>query len=298
MDKSKIICLDSETTGFSVGEDEILQLSIIDGNYRTLFNAYIRPEKITEWPEAQAVNHIAPEMVTDKPSIQHWRARLNEIFSQAEVIVGYNLPFDLSFLRAAGVNVDHDSKQYIDVMRDFAPIYGEYSQHYNSFKWQKLCTCAAYYGHQPEGNFHDSLEDAKATLFCFYEVEKSQLKQVTEVVFSAGPSRDKEAIWNHGILESPGVDYMMASLKVDGKPIELYAECGEDDIENSERFWIEEQGEKVWDENGFDQVAYPILKEEILRQAREARIPANCLKFWWDEENDLSSESEEDHLEL
>ena len=122
--------------------------------------------------------------------------------------------------------MDHDSKQYIDVMRDFAPIYGEYSQHYNSFKWQKLCTCAAYYGHQPEGNFHDSLEDAKATLFCFYEVEKSQLKQVTEVVFSAGPSRDKEAIWNHGILESPGVDYMMASLKVDGKPIELYAECG------------------------------------------------------------------------
>ena len=93
MDKSKIICLDSETTGFSVGEDEILQLSIIDGKLQNIVQCIHPPGKNYEWPEAQAVNHIAPEMVTDKPSIQHWRARLNEIFSQAEVIVGYNLPF-------------------------------------------------------------------------------------------------------------------------------------------------------------------------------------------------------------
>ena len=71
---------------------------------------------------------------------------------------------------------------------------------------------------------------------------------------------------------------MMAKLEVDGEPVELYAECGEDDIENGERFWNDDE----WDENGFDQVAYPLLKEEILRQAREAHIPANCLKFWWD----------------
>lgn len=174
MDQSKIICIDSETTGFYPGDDEILQLSIIDGDYRTLFNEYIRPGQKAEWPEAEKVNQISPEMIADKPTIQHWLPQLNEIFSQAEVIVGYNLPFDLGFLRAAGVNVDNDSKQYIDVMRDFAPIYGEYSEHTDSYKWQKLSTCAAYYGYQPDGTFHDSLEDTRATLFCHYSMQSQQ----------------------------------------------------------------------------------------------------------------------------
>ena len=39
-------------------------------------------------------------------------------------------------------------------------------------------------------------------------------------------------------------------------------------------------------------------QDEILRQAKEAHIPANCLKFWWDGESDLSPESKQDNLEL
>lgn len=99
-----------------------------------------------------------------------------------------------------------------------------------------------------------------------------------EVQFCAGPSRNKEAVWHNGSLESPGVDYMLATIEVDGEEIELYAECGEDDVENGERFWND--GE--WDDVGFGEVSYPILKEEILRQAAENGIPADSLKFWWD----------------
>lgn len=168
--KNKIICLDCETTGLFVGDD-ILQLSIIDGDYNVLFNEYFRPE-VDEWPEAQAVNHITPEMVADKPPIQHWLPKLNEILSQADVIVGYNLPFDLEFLSRAGVSIDCD-KQYFDVMLEFAPIYGEYSEYYEDYKWQKLRTCAYYYGYRPNGSLHDSLEDAKATLFCYYAMNRS-----------------------------------------------------------------------------------------------------------------------------
>ena len=41
-----IVCLDCETTGLS-SEDEILQLSIVNGAGEVLFNEYIRPQKIS-----------------------------------------------------------------------------------------------------------------------------------------------------------------------------------------------------------------------------------------------------------
>lgn len=40
-------------------------------------------------------------------------------------------------------------------------------------KWQKLQTCAAYYGYAGDGAFHDSLEDVRATLYCFYAMQNS-----------------------------------------------------------------------------------------------------------------------------
>ena len=44
MRKGKIICVDIETTGLDMANDEILQISIINGGGKTLYNSYIRPE--------------------------------------------------------------------------------------------------------------------------------------------------------------------------------------------------------------------------------------------------------------
>lgn len=44
MRKGKIICVDIETTGLDMANDEILQISIINGRGKTLYNSYIRPE--------------------------------------------------------------------------------------------------------------------------------------------------------------------------------------------------------------------------------------------------------------
>ena len=42
MRKGKIICIDIETTGLDPANDEILQISIINGRGKTLYNSYIR----------------------------------------------------------------------------------------------------------------------------------------------------------------------------------------------------------------------------------------------------------------
>ena len=167
-DASKVICVDVETTGLNSDEDEIVQLSIIDGNYTVLFNEYIKPERKTSWPSAQKVHGISPEQVKELPTIKEHLPVLNEIFANAEIIVGYNIEqFDAGFLVAAGIHIPEDT-YYYDVMLQFAPIYGEWNDYHGDYKWQKLATCADYYGYDwGTDAAHDSLADVKATMYCF-----------------------------------------------------------------------------------------------------------------------------------
>ena len=66
MRKGKIICVDIETTGLDMANDEILQISIINGRGKTLYNSYIRPEHKREWKEAEEINKIGWEAVQGK----------------------------------------------------------------------------------------------------------------------------------------------------------------------------------------------------------------------------------------
>ena len=168
INRENVRCLDIETTGLDKNADEVLQLSIIDGNGKILFNDYIKPTYKTQWPEAARINHITCEMVADKQTIEELLPEINRVMSGAELIVGYNSErFDIPFLKNKGVAFPDDAEQ-ADVMRLFAIIYGEKDTYRGGYRWQKLTTCANYYGYQ--FNAHDSLEDIKATLFCFYKI--------------------------------------------------------------------------------------------------------------------------------
>lgn len=86
-DKNRIICLDTETTE-TKETDEILQLSIIDGNGKTLFNNLIKPKNHTEWPRAEQVNRISPEMVKFKIGFTYYMKGIIDIIEAADLIVG------------------------------------------------------------------------------------------------------------------------------------------------------------------------------------------------------------------
>ena len=175
-----IICFDIETTGLSHNHDEILQLSIINGKGDVLFNEYIRPKHTTSWPSTQKIHGISPEMVANKPTIDEYIPQLDDIFSKAKIITGYNIKsFDRHFIMSAGITIP-DSAKIFDVMIEFAPIYGEKCcTDSHRYKKQKLSVCAEYYGYKGTGTFHDSLEDVRATLHCYWGVvrDKSSLYQ-------------------------------------------------------------------------------------------------------------------------
>ena len=174
IDKAKLICLDIETTGLYSGVDELLQLSMIDGNGKALFNKYIRPKEIVTWPEAECIHGISPQMVADKPTIDSYIDQVNTLIEGAELLIGYNiLQFDLEFLRCAGIIIPDDIEVY-DVMLEFAPIYGEWSECHQNYTWQKLSVCAGFYEYNGTGEYHNSLEDVKATLHCFFKMIKDE----------------------------------------------------------------------------------------------------------------------------
>ena len=175
-DPIDLIVVDTETTGLDASIDELLQVSIIDGDGNTLYNGYFKPEHTESWPKAEEVNHISPEMIANAPSIQSEMAAIGNILSRAKTIVGYNTEYDLRFLQAAGWQRPEEQK-IVDVMQDFAPIYGEWSEERGDYKWQKLSTCAAWYGYEwTERGAHNSLEDCLATLHCYKEMSKEKVE--------------------------------------------------------------------------------------------------------------------------
>ena len=163
------IVLDTETTGLDPRRDELLQISVLDADTgETVLNTYVRPIWTLEWPQAQNIHGITPEMVAEAPTLAELHLELRAIFGTAREIIGYNTFFDLAFLEPYGIS---SYREIVDVMMDFAPIYGEWSEYYDDYKWQSLTTCAAYYGYDwGEDKAHDSLADCKATLFCYHKL--------------------------------------------------------------------------------------------------------------------------------
>lgn len=65
---SKAIIFDTETTGLDPRKDEILTLSVIDGDGKTLWDRAYRPSNVTVWPQAEADKELGddPTALADK----------------------------------------------------------------------------------------------------------------------------------------------------------------------------------------------------------------------------------------
>ena len=160
--RNNTIIVDTETTGLDPNKDEILQIAIVDGNGKILFNEYIKPTKTTEWPQAQAINGISPEKVKKCKPLKKYKRKISRIFKNATQIIGYNLTFDLKFLEK-NIDIYTESQILIDLMPKFAKVFREPHPFIKGeYKWQKLTTAAAFYNYKYDP--HNALNDVLATL--------------------------------------------------------------------------------------------------------------------------------------
>lgn len=160
----KILCIDTETTGLDPRKDEIIQLSMIDGHEKSIFESLICPPTRKRWPNAQEINGITPKMVKGKPELEEVADQVQEAINAADLIVGYNLPFDVSMMEAEGF--DFSGKEQYDLMEDYAQVFGKWSSAKGDYLWTKLTTAAKHYGIKFAA--HDAEKDARATIKLFY----------------------------------------------------------------------------------------------------------------------------------
>ncbi|MCB1882127.1 MAG: 3'-5' exonuclease [Gammaproteobacteria bacterium] len=151
------VYLDLETTGLG-SDDEILEIGILDDGGKVLLDSLVRPVRHAAWPEAQAINGIAPEDVEHAPILDSIRPLIVEAVRNKRVVI-YNADFDTRFLpyelrHAACVEC---------CMLTFAGRYGEWRSERGDYQWKRLVFAAEYVLHQWQGTKHRALHDCMAT---------------------------------------------------------------------------------------------------------------------------------------
>ncbi len=169
---NKVCVFDTETTGLDAKENDVIQFSaalyrIQESELKmiNIFDTFIYneciPDKITE------ITGITNEDVKKAPKLQDIFPKIKFMLESADVWMGYNINFDVSFLEnmAKKVNDTITSKPLVDVMeiaRDMCPPELNRTNLRSVTRWLN------------GGNykFHNSLDDVKATAFCFSKLYK------------------------------------------------------------------------------------------------------------------------------
>lgn len=157
------VVVDTETTDKDPTSAELLQVALVSGSGRVLFNKYIKPDSITQWPGAQKVNHISPGMVKHCRDIYPYVPLINAYLKHTRKIVGYNITeYDLPILNKYGIST---SAEQVDIMKDDANKRTKLGE--RQARWRKLTSTARHYGYLFIA--HDAVEDCLATLHvhCF-----------------------------------------------------------------------------------------------------------------------------------
>lgn len=167
-----IVCFDCETTGLAVNSgDELLQLTLVNDK-TILFEKYLKPHKKKSWYYAMKVNHITPKMVENEEYPETYREQVQNIFDNADYIVGHNVSFDINFV-TKGMGIHIPKEKVIDTLSLYKQISPSGSHHLKDavtqFCPEELETFIA--------GAHNASTDAKYTLIVLRKMQQQLLEE-------------------------------------------------------------------------------------------------------------------------
>ena len=166
---STFVVIDVETTGISVGGNDIIEVSAIkfEGFKPTaVFQTLLKPRKPIS-KEATDINGITNEMVADCPSFAQIKSSLEE-FIGSNPIVAHNAAFDIKFLYVSGLAFS-DKTKYFDTLELSKRHIKDYTgAKLDSYKLSDVCDeCCIHFD-----GAHRSTADALATGLLYIEIIK------------------------------------------------------------------------------------------------------------------------------
>jgi len=119
----RIVIFDCETTGIDFQKDQVIELCVQHGLGEQAQSRTwrIRPS-VPIHPAAQAVHGIALEDLAGCPQFGEYADEIIQVFAAADVIVGYNISFDIEMLQAELARIDRQPldlthKKIVDAFR-------------------------------------------------------------------------------------------------------------------------------------------------------------------------------------
>lgn len=123
VEPARIVVFDCETTGTDFTHDQVIELCVQHGleDHAPSQVWRIRPDAPIH-PGARAVHGISEEDLAECPSFAQVADEIAAVFASAEVIVGYNLTFDIDMLQAEYARIGRpllelSEKKIIDAYR-------------------------------------------------------------------------------------------------------------------------------------------------------------------------------------
>ena len=121
---------------------------------------FVRPLVRAEWSEAQAIHGISPADVAGAPTLAEISDRLEAAIAGADVLVIYNVDFDLGFLPSPARELASTKARC--AMSAASAWTGYRAAHTDRDRRRKLVDVAAEAGHAWSGPAHRALSDAQA----------------------------------------------------------------------------------------------------------------------------------------
>jgi DNA polymerase III subunit epsilon len=119
----RIIVFDCETTGIDFTRDQVIELCVQHGlDDRAHSRTWRIKPSVPIHPAAQAVHGITMDELASCPSFAEYADEIAMVFAQADVVVGYNLSFDIDMLQAEYTRIgrpllDLSNKKIVDAFR-------------------------------------------------------------------------------------------------------------------------------------------------------------------------------------
>lgn len=162
------LILDSETTAL---DGEIIQLAIIDTAGTILLNTLVQPQNpavmfdaIETGVSAYQIHGIRPERLANAPTFPEIYEQIRHITDGRQVVI-YNAAFDIGRLDSDCHRHKLPKLKTDDwdcAMLEYARWYGQYSHHWEDYRWQPL------------NGGHDAVGDCQAVLQLLHEMTESE----------------------------------------------------------------------------------------------------------------------------
>ncbi len=98
MQRERVLFFDLELTGV-YDHDEILSISITDGNGKIIMDTLVKPAHKKKWKQTEKIHGITPDMVVDAPMLDDLIPTIKEIFAGADNLIAYGVSTDYSHIK-------------------------------------------------------------------------------------------------------------------------------------------------------------------------------------------------------